>query len=1073
GRPAGDEQPSCEVGVDLLKLFPLPRLPDIRSRDGRPQSRGGGRLAGRARCDFSDAVGVLNWFANRQHTGVKPNFDQQRVHARILDIVADSTPPQETAIPSPRAAFNELLHGRSVYDESAGRNIGRLRNVGQIPLPIRPRRLYVRFIRLLRSKGVLVFPDESERREEVGVFYVAKKSDQFRMIVDARKSNLHFTSPPGVALVTAEGLARVAVGLDGSSMTGAAEGFTLGTSDISDAFHRFRIDRGLSGYFCTRPALAGEVGLAGTKLGGRRLEADARLVPACAALPMGFTWSRFFCQEVGESMMSDAPELAGVPRMSDWGPTTVLQPARPLDHGGGAQYTYVDDLGVLGFDAAAVAECLGATATRFNQAGLVTHETELQEGRGETLGCVLDGKALSTRRTAKRYWRVRQGLSWALWCRALPGWAWEVVIGHCTYCAMCYRDLLPAFTAVYKFIAANYSQGAALWASARAELVAFRGLMPLLRGDWALPWSKLACLSDASEHGCAVSASLFGEAEVKKIGRVQERSRFRRLGGHSARAHFFAMNGITMTLGGALKPVTELEEGDVVADDAEWGVNPAVEEMPAGIFMGARWIEIVARGWHNTTEDIYVYESRALLRAVEIQCSLSPSVGEHLVVMSDNLPAVLCSERRRAKNYVVLSCIRRAVALCLALNRWVTTTAVEQRIVGLLNMKRSIVEHTSIIIKHMSAMAQHMKRNIIEHMKQNIAEHMNRGGPWQLPPQAPRARHALMSQRQRRLRPDSVDGAPAPERPERRARRSRAMSPSALPPPLAPPPGAASVLQRRRSLVPPPGLAARLLRPPPIARAESGENDATTNPEDGKEASCPLVVDSVVDAAPVHYTNGLPEEKRGANRGDVLLSALLHFQPQYGKFGISRPPRAWRALKGLLTIQRRDLAKPVKGGVDEWFLILSPGSRGATRKNRAQDEGIRLANKLCPWLPRVASSLAPGTPVSRVSPHSHPELVAEPNRTRARLGHHSPVRYQGRHAGASVDLRGRHRDHPELMKRREWQYKSSPKWCENAVSSNLSVSMLMPTQAAQFKKTDAQLEALSFNRVAAQPFVPR
>eukprot|EP00959_Pyramimonas_sp_CCMP1952_P408742 8566154-Pyramimonas_sp.AAC.1 len=44
--------------------------------------------------------------------------------------------------------------------------------------------------------------------------------------------------------------------------------------------------------------------------------------------------------------------------------------------------------------------------------------------------------------------------------------------------------------------------------------------------------------------------------------------------------------------------------------------------------------------------------------------------------MSDNLPAVLCFERRRAKNYVVLSCIRRAVALCLALNkrlhaRWV------------------------------------------------------------------------------------------------------------------------------------------------------------------------------------------------------------------------------------------------------------------------------------------------------------------------------------------------------------------------------------------------------------------
>eukprot|EP00959_Pyramimonas_sp_CCMP1952_P332110 6954125-Pyramimonas_sp.AAC.1 len=44
-------------------------------------------------------------------------------------------PSVETVIPSPRAASLELLRGRSVYDESAGRNAGRLRNAGQISLP--------------------------------------------------------------------------------------------------------------------------------------------------------------------------------------------------------------------------------------------------------------------------------------------------------------------------------------------------------------------------------------------------------------------------------------------------------------------------------------------------------------------------------------------------------------------------------------------------------------------------------------------------------------------------------------------------------------------------------------------------------------------------------------------------------------------------------------------------------------------------------------------------------------------------------------------------------------------------
>ena len=251
---------------------------------------------------------------------------------------------------------------------------------------MRNRRLYVRLIKLLHSKGMLVFLDGSERREEVGVFFVAKKSNQLRLIVDARRSNLHFTAPPGVSLVTAEGLARVEVEAEGVGPYDAASwGFTLGTSDISDAFHRFRIDRELSSFFCMRSVLAGEVGLAGAFLGGRRPGADARVVPARAALPTGFTWSLYFCQEVGEAMMSDTPGLAQAHRMSDRGATTALRPGRVLADGGGVQCTYVDNLGVMGFGAEAVGEGLAAATKRYDAAGLMTHETELQKGVGETL----------------------------------------------------------------------------------------------------------------------------------------------------------------------------------------------------------------------------------------------------------------------------------------------------------------------------------------------------------------------------------------------------------------------------------------------------------------------------------------------------------------------------------------------------------------------------------------------------------------------------------------------------------------------------------------------------------------
>ncbi|CAK0868437.1 unnamed protein product, partial [Prorocentrum cordatum] len=98
------------------------------------------------------------------------------------------------------------------------------------------RRLYRHLIKLLHSKGMLVYLEELARGEDVGVFLVAKKSDQLRLTVDARRSNLQFTSPPVVSLVTAEGPARVEVELDGGPIgAGPSLGFTLGTSDITDA----------------------------------------------------------------------------------------------------------------------------------------------------------------------------------------------------------------------------------------------------------------------------------------------------------------------------------------------------------------------------------------------------------------------------------------------------------------------------------------------------------------------------------------------------------------------------------------------------------------------------------------------------------------------------------------------------------------------------------------------------------------------------------------------------------------------------------------------------------------------
>ncbi|CAK0835145.1 unnamed protein product, partial [Prorocentrum cordatum] len=94
-----------------------------------------GSFAGRARRNFNDVVDALNWLANCKETATWPSFDQQVVHARILDLVPPTAVLGDRGGLPPRASFNELMHGRCVHGESAGWDSGRLRGAGQITLP--------------------------------------------------------------------------------------------------------------------------------------------------------------------------------------------------------------------------------------------------------------------------------------------------------------------------------------------------------------------------------------------------------------------------------------------------------------------------------------------------------------------------------------------------------------------------------------------------------------------------------------------------------------------------------------------------------------------------------------------------------------------------------------------------------------------------------------------------------------------------------------------------------------------------------------------------------------------------
>ena len=143
----------------------------------------------------------------------------------------------DVAIPSPRSAFLELTRGRSetvlgapflnevipawmqiFFENSMERMLRSKHELDGVKF-VEPhwdarlkgcRRTYIRFVRALIKKGMIVILPGGSAEERVGVFFVKKSGKtSIRMILDARRVNQRFKPPPGVELCSSEGLSRI------------------------------------------------------------------------------------------------------------------------------------------------------------------------------------------------------------------------------------------------------------------------------------------------------------------------------------------------------------------------------------------------------------------------------------------------------------------------------------------------------------------------------------------------------------------------------------------------------------------------------------------------------------------------------------------------------------------------------------------------------------------------------------------------------------------------------------------------------------------------------------------------
>ena len=105
------------------------------------------------------------------------------------------------------------------------------------------------------------------------------------------------------------------------------------------------------------------------------------------------------------------------------------------------------------------------------------------------------------------------------------------------------------------------------------------------------------------------------------------------------------------------------------AHTVEWAETEEFPEVPLDLLSGELWTPMISWPWKEEgSEDIYIFEMRALLRGIEALISEFSLEDCRIVCLVDNMSVTLSVSRRRSKDFVVLTLIRRIAALALVFN---------------------------------------------------------------------------------------------------------------------------------------------------------------------------------------------------------------------------------------------------------------------------------------------------------------------------------------------------------------------------------------------------------------------
>jgi hypothetical protein len=693
-----------KAGDRLPELFPIPCVVGVTAKScdgkgrGTRQRRRRGEGIGRR---VESCVVALNELYSGQGgqppIGVSASIAQSRVRSYVRRQVGDQLPPADILFPD--EALKQLL-GSSDYsgvrqdlrpycaaqlsvpstgqnavplldllnDEDAtflrGPDGGLLRSRDEYCLTVetegrivpymcpslKNRKLFMDFLRQLTEGGMLTAVDHV--LERVTPFFVTKKGDRIRLVLDARASNQHFVPPKQADMGSATALSNLVVG--------ASDDLFAACSDLKDCFYSMVLPAWLCPFFCLPDISRAEAISVGLDVSC--IHPSVRVIhPALRVLPMGFSHAVYFCQRAHEHILIRSGVVSPARKLTDFSPSPSFSSPRlsstvDSDTSNYAWLAYVDNSMIISTSQEVADSIRRRCDDELRRAGLLVHEVTAASTTVETLGVVLDGKGGTVGPSCNRLWKLYQSLTAILDGALVSSHDLRIVVGHLTFLWCFNRALLCIPHATYRFIDRGFLRRCRPWSSVLRELRWARDTLFLTRQFIKLKFCSNVIAVDACESGFGVVNRVMSPSFIRRHGVFNERWRFRDVNHRAPRT----MALETMTCAPTVEDVsnsTTLNHLRVMTTAPDF----------SGSDIGTTndW-RIVASLPYKDTEAIHLLEARAIIWGLR---RMLKDVDFHQLrhlLLSDNFACVFAFARGRACSRPLLQQIRRASALVVA-----------------------------------------------------------------------------------------------------------------------------------------------------------------------------------------------------------------------------------------------------------------------------------------------------------------------------------------------------------------------------------------------------------------------